>query len=376
VGEPRGQHRQPIPPRGGHVLRLGPDRRRQRPTRAKYAEDPYDTGGLDETSFLYQYGHTQQPGTSETSRFSYDFINNPNTINQIFYVGARADFSETTPTGVKIITKHILKDGADSSAWPGPLLRVPINIGSEGDYWADHLWNPITGTSQSPFSIRRSASRCPRPDGSSCCVSIPGWARRGRIPAAHPFLASYLASYTPFYLAEIKGDDGQPKYITKDKDQLKRGATVFADNCARCHSNKQPAYPLHTEEDRRRSTAGSCSPTSSSRATPSRRLSATRSTSPGWTSTPRGPWPPTRSKATSGPTSPPQDYKALPSLGYQKFFNPLNQLDRERYGPAPIGHRVRRPRRRPRLLPHRGAEQPLDLGPVPAQQLRRPPPAR
>ena len=76
-----------------------------------YPDDLYDTKGLSESSFLYQYGHTQQPGTSETSRFSYDFINNPNTINQIFYIGNRAGFCETAPNGKLQITNHILKDG-------------------------------------------------------------------------------------------------------------------------------------------------------------------------------------------------------------------------------------------------------------------------
>src|SRR5205085_9888015 len=42
-------------------------------------DDPYDTRGLDEKSLLFHYAVTQQPGTSETSRISYDFITNPNT---------------------------------------------------------------------------------------------------------------------------------------------------------------------------------------------------------------------------------------------------------------------------------------------------------
>ncbi len=45
--------------------------------------DPYRTRGLTDGDFLYHYAATQQPGTSETSRFSYDFINNPNTMNPL-----------------------------------------------------------------------------------------------------------------------------------------------------------------------------------------------------------------------------------------------------------------------------------------------------
>src|SRR5262249_21363097 len=50
----------------------------------KAPNDPYRTRGLTDEDFLYHYAVTQQPGTSETSRISYDFINNPNTINPIF----------------------------------------------------------------------------------------------------------------------------------------------------------------------------------------------------------------------------------------------------------------------------------------------------
>jgi hypothetical protein len=226
-------------------------------------DDPYATAGLDPSSFLYQYGHTQQPGTSETSRFSYDFINNPNTINQIFNIGNRASFYETTPTGVKQITNHVLKDGADSIGIHAALLRVYINIGSEGDYWSDHLWNPATGTTQTPFSIDevRLAAGLITP------LDDAAKARKAELLKAYsqlgqewketehrvPFLVSYLASYTPYMLASIMEADGKtPKYISKDQSQLSRGALAFADKCAYCHSNKQPFYPLTSEDDRKR----------------------------------------------------------------------------------------------------------------------------
>ncbi len=157
-----------------------------------YPENPYDTKGLDASSFLYQYGHTQEPGTSETSRFSYDFINNPNTINQIINIGSRAVFHETAPTGTKLITNHVLKDGSDSVGIHAAVLRVYINIGSEGDYWADHLWNPATGTSQRPFSIEevRLAAGLVEPKDDAArarkanlLAPIPSWGRHGRKPS-------------------------------------------------------------------------------------------------------------------------------------------------------------------------------------------------
>ena len=228
----------------------------------KYPDDPYDTGGLDESSFLYQYGHTQQPGTSETSRFSYDFINNPNTINQIFSIGNRAAFSETTPEGHPMITNHILKDGADSVGILTALLRVFINIGSEGDYWADHLWNPASGMTQKPFAleeVRRAAGLAkPSNDAEKARTvellrSYPELGQAWKESEKRvPFLASYLASYTPYNLAEIKDTGGSPKYLTKDAAQLTRGKVAFAAKCAECHSNKQPFYPLKSVEDKAR----------------------------------------------------------------------------------------------------------------------------
>ena len=228
----------------------------------KYPDDPYDTKGLDESSFLYQYGHTQQPGTSETSRFSYDFINNPNTINQIFYVGNRAPFFETAPSGRSQITNHVLKDGADSVGLLTALLRVFINIGSEGDYWADHLWNPATGQAQKPFSLEEvrlaAGLAMPKDDAQKARTAelLKAYPELGQAwkesEKRVPFLASYLASYTPYMLAEVKGPDGSPRYITKDPAQLQRGKLAFAAKCAECHSNKQPFYPMSSDADKQR----------------------------------------------------------------------------------------------------------------------------
>src|SRR5207253_6877665 len=97
--------------------------------------DPYQTAGLTDVDFIYHYAATQQPGTSETSRISYDFINNPNTINPIYGISLRPSFRETTTWGkVRTDVKHVLKDGADSLGLEWALMRVPVNIGCEGFY--------------------------------------------------------------------------------------------------------------------------------------------------------------------------------------------------------------------------------------------------
>ncbi|QEH35961.1 hypothetical protein OJF2_45180 [Aquisphaera giovannonii] len=300
-------------------------------------DDPYDTEGLKADSFLYQYGHTQQPGTSETSRFSYDFINNPNTINQIFYIGNRAPFHETTRDGVKLITNHILKDGADSIGLIGALLRVPINIGAEGDYWADHLWNPATGEQQKPFSIREVKLEVPEARRKELRAKYPeigeAWKENER---RAPAVASYLASYTPYHLADIRDDQGRPRHISRDADQLRRGALVFADQCARCHSNKQPFYPLTSEDDRRRFF---------------RELVTLDQFPVGNTFSDDVRYPfnepglginAARAMATNAVDGDiwadfsSTDYKALPALRFLTFENPLNKLDPARYGNSPM----------------------------------------
>src|SRR5262249_30769207 len=111
-------------------------------------DDPYQTRGLQEGDFLYHYAVTQQRGTSETSRISYDFINNPNTIHSLMSLRLRPYSEQTTPWGKKVKTWNILKDGGDSNGVRWALMRVPINIFCEGDYLMDRLFNPLTGQRQ------------------------------------------------------------------------------------------------------------------------------------------------------------------------------------------------------------------------------------
>jgi cytochrome c peroxidase len=245
--------------------------------------DPYHTTGLPRNSFLRQYGITQQPGTSETSRISYDFINNPNTINAIFNLGNRPLFPETAPDGTQRLVNHILKDGADSVGVDMALLRVWINIGMEGNYWLDHLFNPVSGQRQQPFDldeIRLNVSKDRQDDLKTAYGPKFGsyWKEAER---RNPHLVSYLASYSPFtyrsaYERLFQGDKMKdfddaglpfrlksvgnytkgidPEMLQRfkaalnvDEEKAKRGAHVFAKNCAECHSSKQPYYSLGTK---------------------------------------------------------------------------------------------------------------------------------
>jgi hypothetical protein len=223
----------------------------------KRNDDPYDTKGLDEKSLLFHYATTQQPGTSETSRISYDFINNPNTINSIFNLGNRPLFPERTPDGDVRAVNHVLKDGADSVGIEVALLRVWINIGCEGRYWVDTLYNPATGHRQRPLGLNDLRLNA-RDDAE---LSADDTARRTELrkrygpdvgkdwAEAHrrnPNLLAYLASYTPYHLKDAPGGKEHLLDPTKEADgkRLANGKAVFAARCAACHSSKQPMYSL------------------------------------------------------------------------------------------------------------------------------------
>ncbi len=300
--------------------------------------DPYDTKGLGEESLLYQYGHTQQPGTSETSRFSYDFINNPNTINQIINIGSRRDFIETAPDGTTQVTKHILKDGSDSVGLATALLRVFVNVGSEGDYWTDHLWNPARGTPQSPFQLKEVQGFVSSSRWAELRAKYPefgdAWAESSRRVGA---LISYLAAYTPYSLNGKKDKDGKP-YLSEDADQLRRGSDVFVQQCARCHSSDQPVgqYPQSLNPD----------PAAHYRdtfAAANFRLTNTFSDDVRYPFNLEGLGiNAARALATNAVDGDiwadlsSKDYKALPPLRTLKFKNPLNLLDPGRFGGTPI----------------------------------------
>ena len=69
---------------------------------------------MPSTDFRWHVGNRQPAGTSDTSRFATDHINNPNAINSIFNLEFRPTQIEEMADGSKVPVHHILKDGADS----------------------------------------------------------------------------------------------------------------------------------------------------------------------------------------------------------------------------------------------------------------------
>jgi hypothetical protein len=181
-------------------------------------------GGLDNKNFLYWPYHTQQPGTSDTSRISTDFIDNPNAINSIWYIlSARPKHAEKMNDGAMKDVPHILKDGSDSIGAAGAALRVYVNIGTCPDYRMS-LEDSFVGIMQPqhPFDIDKAEKDCVDWQLTS--------ARMGKA-------AGFLDAVQPYYL---KNAPGGSDYLKADPGTLETGKQVFAENCARCHSSKLP----------------------------------------------------------------------------------------------------------------------------------------
>jgi mono/diheme cytochrome c family protein len=214
---------------------------------------------LDAHSFISQYLNTQEPGTSETSRFPTDFINNPTNINSIFRLQNRLQethIEKITPAqrdvvqsmyadaGIKednitgalggtpdeptIAVPHVLTDGADSMGVLMASVRVYVNEGMMHDEWYSS-W-PLN-----PFNIVDSMKRGFKPKE----FDIIGTARKDlnspwrQTEKRMPNMATFLMSYDSFPLAS--------KYLSRDQGLLRRGKIAFAENCASCHSSKVPA---------------------------------------------------------------------------------------------------------------------------------------
>ncbi len=205
----------------------------------------------DETSFPYQLFHTARPGALDTSLVSTDYINNPRTMNAVYELGARLEVAkrtgkETLAGGglnnkqfndyVKdgpltafyqapstVWSPRVLKDGSDSVGALGALNRVFLNIGLFSEEWLLHFNALVGGKRPSPIEI---------------AVARQNSAYWEATEAQTPDLALFfLKSATAHHLKDAPGGD---KYLAKDADKLPRGKEVFAERCARCHSNKAP----------------------------------------------------------------------------------------------------------------------------------------
>ena len=194
---------------------------------------------VKEGGFFWEMLKTQPRGTSDTSRIATDHINNPNAINPIFELGARAAAGhDETMTGETMLipgeqatmkVPHILKDGADSVGVPGATIRVYINIGMYSQHWLQQHQALLGLTPQKPFSIKTAQEN-----------SVYWNATQDKV--GH--IADFFKRLTSYRLADAPGGR---EYLTKDEAVLTRGKVVFAEQCAKCHSSKRP--PAGQDED-------------------------------------------------------------------------------------------------------------------------------
>ena len=207
------------------------------------------------TDFKAEVLSTQERGTSDTSRVSTDHINNPNTINTIVNLAQRPWHDEALKAGqitfdlkdvdlvalnkmtfeqaaaalkpIKVAkdgeihaVQSILKGGEDSVGPVGAILRVFVNIGMCSEQWLSHF-DPVNGTTkESPLAAEELYDNCPSYNEMLT-----------RVPAMYLF----LSKAAPIYLKDAPNG---ASFV--DSSKTSHGADVFADNCAGCHSSKQP----------------------------------------------------------------------------------------------------------------------------------------
>ncbi len=205
-------------------------------------------------NFMYQLVRTFRPGAMDTSLVSTDNINNPRTMNAIYNLPERLDLAkvhgrETLAGGGKdnkqfndfvhdgpltaffktpdtVFTPHVLKDGSDSVGALGALNRVYLNIGLYSEDWLTHF-NPVVGGKPiSPIRIANANAHS---------------AYWRATEAGTPEMARFFLKVgRPDLLAAAPGGKA---FLSRDAAQVQKGAMVFADTCARCHSSKAPALP-------------------------------------------------------------------------------------------------------------------------------------
>ena len=210
----------------------------------------------NEGNFLFQLFHTNPPGSLDTSLVSTDYMNNPRTMNAVYEVFARLgvaaktgsetleggerdnkqfqDYPQTAAfsafydaTSGKSGSMRVLKDGADSVGTLGALNRVYLNIGLFSEEWLLHFRPFLGGQKISPIKISDSQKN-----------SVYWQATE-----------NMTADMAVFFLVTARADrlkdvDGKADILdARAPAMVERGKTVFADNCAACHSSKQPVPP-------------------------------------------------------------------------------------------------------------------------------------
>jgi hypothetical protein len=193
--------------------------------------------GMGEESFVWQLMHSNPQGTLDTSFIATDFLNNPGTMNGIYNLPQRVSRAQTeTLAGGALALRNVtaqmkvprvLKQGDDSVGLQAALSRVYVNIGGAWPEWKKHF-RPLIGGGD--------------PAGKQTPVDVETLQRTSVhwnwSEERSPYLANYLIKVArPLLLKDAPGGD---KYLKATPAVLDRGKIVFAENCASCHSSRQP----------------------------------------------------------------------------------------------------------------------------------------
>lgn len=216
-----------------------------------------DAPAPNEANFLYQLFHTNPPGSLDTSLVSTDYMNNPRTMNAVYEVGARlaialktgieglkgdeldnkqfqdypeaaalkAYFNEGTSESASM---RVLKDGADSVGTLGALNRVYLNIGLFSEEWLLHFRPFVGGQKISPIRIADAQKNSVYWNATEAMTT--------------DMAIFFLVTARADRLADTP--EGPAILDQRPPEQVARGKTMFAENCAACHSSKQPAPPV------------------------------------------------------------------------------------------------------------------------------------
>lgn len=205
----------------------------------------------DYNSFGFQLFHSSRPGSLDTSFVSSDNINNPRTMNAVYgllprLLNAQRWGKETLAGGglnnkqfndylkdgplaslftapATVWTPRVLKDGSDSVGAMGALNRVYLNIGTFSEEWLRHF-NPLVGGKPiTPIEIS---------------VARENSAYYSATEAQTFNTAKFFLRTTGAH--KLADAPGGAAYLSTDVRVMDRGKTVFAENCARCHSSKVP----------------------------------------------------------------------------------------------------------------------------------------
>ena len=212
----------------------------------QYVNQPHAAflSAVPEDDFAWQALNAARPGTVDTSLNPNDFMHNPGTQNNITDFINRPMFTHEMKHPItgeisEATTQHILKGGEDSVGDKLALLRVYINIGM----CTEECWVPIfpvpgdffgEGRTQTPMRVKQCAADCE------------AW---NHADAKMDDLAAYILSGGPTYLMAATDVDGKKGEEFIDLDKVPAGRTVYARNCASCHSTKVPPDTIASDPD-------------------------------------------------------------------------------------------------------------------------------